>query len=137
MTLKDHYKLGFLTKMAAMGITPAQMVAFFENDTEKTAAGEIPGADTVKDLISSIWGVGGTALGYGAVAAALTGALTGYARAHMTDVSPEDVELAKIKDYSGTYRSEAAKMRRADARDKWRKKLIDEGGADANGGPAA
>lgn len=136
MTLKDHYKLGFLTKMAAMGITPDQMMAFLDTGTEKTAD-EIPGMSTVKDLLSDIWGVGGTALGYGAVAAALTGALTGYARAHMTDVSPEDVELAKIKDYSGTYRSEAAKMRRADARDKWRKKLIDEGGADANGGPAA
>jgi hypothetical protein len=121
MTPKDAYKIGFLTKMAALGFTPKEALGMME---KKALVGdEIAKVyDTIKDM-----GISG--LGIGLAGSAALGMGTGWLHSQLYDVTPDDIELSKLNDYSGTYRSEAARIRREAARRKWR-----DGKTDATGG---
>lgn len=124
MTAKDAYKIGFLTKMAAMGFTPKETLRLIEK--QALVADEIGKLyDTIKDM-----GISGA--GIGLAGSAALGAGTGWLHSQLYDVTPTDIELSKLNDYAGTYRSEAARIRREAARKKWR-----EGKEDATGGANA
>ena len=129
MTKREAFKVGFLCKVAELGMTPAEFNTIIDKQAQ---------AGPIAKLIGGLGGVVGAA-GKGAIGAiselspyalmamvglpVAGGIMTGWGHSHLKDVSEEDVERMKIRDVVNTYRSEASRIRRKLHRDKWRKRL--------------
>lgn len=110
MTKKEAFRLGFVARLAERGVTPSQF--------EKRASGVFgEGVEAAGRVLSAMSPLALAAF-IGVPAAA--GILTGWGHAEMSDVTPEDIEREKMRDFVNTYRSEAQRIRRKLQRSKWR-----------------
>ena len=119
MTKRDAFKLGFLGKVAELGLTPTKFAAL--TLTKQAIIGDLLGS--VRDIALPLAGAAVIGIPW------VTGKLTGMMEAGLTDVSEADVERMKMQDYINTYRSEAQKVQRKLHRDQWREGHTDAGTA--------
>jgi hypothetical protein len=129
MTKREAFKIGFLAKLASVGLTPSSFVELLE---KRSGFGDL--ITGVTDPIKSVAELGtGLISGVGLPAAAglfvglpyVAGKATGALHSALTDVTPEDVERMKIEDFIGTYKQEANKIKQRLARSHWRDKLLE------------
>lgn len=109
MTKKEAFRLGFVARLAERGVMPSQF------EKQSSILGE--GVEASGRVLSALSPMALAAL-IGVPAA--TGILTGWGHAELSDVTPEDVQREKMKDFINTYRSETQRIRRKLQRDKWR-----------------
>ena len=129
MTKREAFKVGFLAKLASVGLTPSDLVEMLEKRAEGWKDMITGPTDVVKglgDILNTlVFGIGVPATALTFVGAPyLAGKATGALHSELTDVTPDDIERMKLEDFTGTYKSEADKIRRKLERDKWRAQLM-------------
>jgi len=128
MTKREAFKVGFLSKLASVGITPSDFMTMLEKRSDGWKDAITGPTDVIKglgDVLNTlVYGVGVPATALTFVGAPyLAGKATGALHSELTDVTPEDIERMKVEDFTNTYKSEAEKIRRKLERDRWRAKL--------------
>lgn len=119
MTKREAFKLGFLGKVAELGLTPTKFAEVTGLTKRADPISEL--LSTAKDIALPLAGAAVIGIPWG------MGKLTGMMEAGLTDVSEADVERMKMQDYINTYRSEAQKVKRKLQRDQWREGHTDAG----------
>jgi len=122
MTKREAFKMGFLSKLASVGVSPTQFVELLEKRADFTDEYFNPvdkvvgmGSAIAKNLVLPAAALSFVGLPY------MLGKITGGVHSQLTDVTPEDIERMKLQDYVETYREETEKIRNKLERDKWRK----------------
>jgi hypothetical protein len=131
MTPKEAYRVGFVTKFAELGYTPAAVNELLSikqalvGDAVNAAKG---GYGLLSGAVGDVLDLAKTSIPYAALVYAgipLAGGMaTGKLHAAMTDTTEEDVKRYKMRDIENAYREETARIRARLQRENWRKNLI-------------
>lgn len=134
MTERDAFKIGFLRRCAAEGMTPDAMLA----SAEKAAAFVKAAFDPVgavaglgSSLVKTVGGVGNTLLSFGipvaAAAPVVAGGAMGYGAAKAMDVGDTDVAEVKDRELVDEYGRQTERLRRQKALRDYRQALAGRG----------